>query len=637
MLGTTPDQIAINDMIVNPVSRKAYLSVSRGRGPDAAPVILRVDASGKLEELRSTTSSTRRSAWPTRPRPTPRTGAATACAWRRSRTCTTWTGKVFIAGLSNEEFASKLRSVPFPFASADAGTSVEIYHGAHGQWETRSPVRTFVPYEIQKESHLLAAYTCTPLVKFPVKDLKPGSKLVGTTIAELGNRNRPLDMIVYKKDGAEFLLMSNSSRGVMKMSTKGIEGQEAITAARGRHEGPALRDARRLEGRRAARQARRRQRPDPDARRERRARAQDDRRCRSAARMLRLAAALALLAGAAHAADTRARITLEAGVVRVRPAAAEATLEVFVDGPADLPPILGGVAREGDALVFTPRFPFQPGMALPRRLPRARAGAARRGPAARRGRRCGCGSDDARAHPPVRRRASREPAEALPALLGADEPRRGLSAHPPARRGRQPRRAAVPRDRPGAVGPRRAAPDAAVRPRPVKRDLRPERGGRLAAARGPRLHARRGPRLARRARQPARERGAQALPRRSAGSRAAADERLAPGSAARRDPRRARRELSRAARPRAARARARGVRRAPELPSTATSRSTRARRAGASRPATPGGPAATSLRVATILEDLAGNSLGRPFEVDVFERVEDRVLDVSESLYFEIE
>jgi hypothetical protein len=91
-------------------------------------------------------------------------------------------------------------------------------------------VRTFVPYEIQKESHLLAAYTCTPLVKFPVKDLKPGSKLVGTTIAELGNRNRPLDMIVYKKDGAEFLLMSNSSRGVMKMSTKGIEGQSAITA-----------------------------------------------------------------------------------------------------------------------------------------------------------------------------------------------------------------------------------------------------------------------------------------------------------------------------------------------------------------------------------------------------------------------
>ena len=51
MLGTAPDQVAINDMIVNPISHKAYLSISRGRGPDAVPVILRVDAAGKIEEL----------------------------------------------------------------------------------------------------------------------------------------------------------------------------------------------------------------------------------------------------------------------------------------------------------------------------------------------------------------------------------------------------------------------------------------------------------------------------------------------------------------------------------------------------------------------------------------------------------
>jgi hypothetical protein len=44
-----------------------------------------------------------------------------------------------------------------------------------------------------------------------------------------------------------------------------------------------------------------------------------------------------------------------------------------------------------------------------------------------------------------------------------------------------------------------------------------------------------------------------------------------------------------------------------------------------------------TLRAATILEDLAGNSLGRPFEVDVFDRVEDRSLNVSESLRFQVE
>ena len=48
-------------------------------------------------------------------------------------------GQLFVAGLSNEEFASKLRSVAYPFARSPPGTSVEIYHGNHGQLETRSP------------------------------------------------------------------------------------------------------------------------------------------------------------------------------------------------------------------------------------------------------------------------------------------------------------------------------------------------------------------------------------------------------------------------------------------------------------------------------------------------------------------
>ena len=48
-------------------------------------------------------------------------------------------GKLMIAGLSNEEFASKLRAIPYPFTTAEPGTSVEIFHGNHGQLETRSP------------------------------------------------------------------------------------------------------------------------------------------------------------------------------------------------------------------------------------------------------------------------------------------------------------------------------------------------------------------------------------------------------------------------------------------------------------------------------------------------------------------
>ena len=72
-------------------------------------------------------------------------------------------------------------------------------------------------------------FQCTPLVKFPLKDFKDSESVRGTTLAELGNRNRPLDMIVYEQDGKDYLLLTNSVRGVMKISTDDIERSEGIT------------------------------------------------------------------------------------------------------------------------------------------------------------------------------------------------------------------------------------------------------------------------------------------------------------------------------------------------------------------------------------------------------------------------
>ena len=221
LLGTEAKQILINGLAVNPASNRAYFSVSRGKGPDAASVVVRVDREGKIDEVPLKEVKFSKAVLPNPAGGKNRQDVITHIAYVK--------GKVFVAGLSNEEFASKLRSIPFPFTEADKGTSVEIYHGSHGRFETNAPVRTFVPYEIKGETNLLAAYTCTPLVKIPVSQLKPGERVKGTTVAELGNRNRPLDMIVYQKDGKNFLLMANSSRGVMKISTENIDMAEGIT------------------------------------------------------------------------------------------------------------------------------------------------------------------------------------------------------------------------------------------------------------------------------------------------------------------------------------------------------------------------------------------------------------------------
>jgi len=222
MLGIEGTKIKVNGMTVNPASGKAYLSVARGTTPDAECVLMRIDRAGKIEavSLKDVKFSKADLPNPVKGTAKERQEAITSIAYVK--------GKVIVAGLSNEEFASKLRVIPFPFSEADKGASVQIFHGAHGGLETKSPVRTFVAYEIKGEENLLAAYTCTPLVKFPVSDLKPGEKVKGTTVAELGSGNRPLDMISYTKDGKDYLLIANSNRGVMKVPTEGIEKLEAI-------------------------------------------------------------------------------------------------------------------------------------------------------------------------------------------------------------------------------------------------------------------------------------------------------------------------------------------------------------------------------------------------------------------------
>jgi hypothetical protein len=227
LLGTDAKEIIVTDLVVHPRTKNAYISVMRGQGTASKPALLRVDGAGKIEVVSFANLKHTKVTLPnapnagTNPQRDPRQQSITDMAFSD--------GRLYIAGLSNEEFASKLRSVKYPFATADTGTSVEIFHGNHGQLETRSPVYAFLPYSINNTPHLVAAYLCTPLVKFPVATLQPGTKVVGTTIAELGNRNRPIDMVLYKKDGREFLLMSNTSRGVMKIPTDGFASATPIT------------------------------------------------------------------------------------------------------------------------------------------------------------------------------------------------------------------------------------------------------------------------------------------------------------------------------------------------------------------------------------------------------------------------
>jgi hypothetical protein len=226
LVGVAPDQIMVNDVKVNPVSKNAWLSASRGRGADAMPLIVKVDAAGKVSVLsldnirHSSVSLVDAPAANTTGRQNPRMMTVTDMSFVN--------GNLMVAGLSNEEWSSALRSIPYPFKNAEQGATLQIWHSSHGQYETQSPVRTFVPYTIGGTPYILAAYTCTPLVKIPVSDLKPGAKVKGVTIADLGSGNSPLDMVPYKKDGHDYILVANTSFGVVKLKADKLETYAAI-------------------------------------------------------------------------------------------------------------------------------------------------------------------------------------------------------------------------------------------------------------------------------------------------------------------------------------------------------------------------------------------------------------------------
>ncbi len=217
-LGTPVENLQINDMVVNPVSKNVYFAVQVA---DGTPVLLKLKGEGfehiSLQEVRYSKMAL---ADP----------IAVDAVDRRERPLRHWAisdmkfhkGNVLVSGLSNKEFGSTFRSIPFPFTDAQDYASLEIWHAAHGAYETHAPIKTFDIIQLDQTDYLMASYTCTPLVLFPLDALKDGKHTKGRTVAELGAGNSPLDMISYEKEGSTYFLMSNSNRPVMRIKYDAI-------------------------------------------------------------------------------------------------------------------------------------------------------------------------------------------------------------------------------------------------------------------------------------------------------------------------------------------------------------------------------------------------------------------------------
>lgn len=197
VLGLESQSIIYNDMAVHPVTGEAFVSVEFVEDGAARSAIVAISPNGaatqvRLEDLSSSEfvledqADAAISFWRDIPAPT------------LSITDLDYAdGDLFVSGISTGEFASTLRKVPYPFDQSSTASSIEMYHAAHAQTETRAPIRAMTVIDLDGVQTVVAAYTCTPLVTIASSELEDGARVTGKTVAELGYGNTPLDVIAF--------------------------------------------------------------------------------------------------------------------------------------------------------------------------------------------------------------------------------------------------------------------------------------------------------------------------------------------------------------------------------------------------------------------------------------------------------
>lgn len=192
-IGASPDKITINDLKANPETGTLYISVRRSDGISA---ILTLNKSGKLHAL-----DTDKLNWV-------RIRLSEKLKISRISAIGLHDGRVLAAGQSNDAFRSKIFSIPTPIlhGSTAAVFSTDTYHVAHGRWETKAPIQSFIMTQEEGTPYLVGSFACTPIAKFPITNLKDGAQIKGTSVLELGSGNRPLDMFTYFSGGKQWLV-----------------------------------------------------------------------------------------------------------------------------------------------------------------------------------------------------------------------------------------------------------------------------------------------------------------------------------------------------------------------------------------------------------------------------------------------
>ena len=233
MLGVEAADITINDMVVHKASKQIILSVHRGLGPDAEPLLVKVNQ-GAVELLEL--ADAKHSAQAVGPVPVDETLEFGQPLNSLAITdIDYYKGELFVAGISNETFSSKLRRMAYPFTDDTRTSSIEIWHAVHAQYETRAPIITQTIAELDGEPTLVAVYACTPIVRIPLDELQDGAEVRGTMIGEMGFGNTPIDSVPYVNawDQSHNFIVTNTNRSAVTLPAAAVATADAMPHGEG--------------------------------------------------------------------------------------------------------------------------------------------------------------------------------------------------------------------------------------------------------------------------------------------------------------------------------------------------------------------------------------------------------------------
>ena len=233
LLKVPSSEIIINDIVVHKPTKQIFLSAHNSKGPEAEGFIIKLDNGNlnlvDLSFAKHTTQSIG----------TVSANAKLEFGQNLSSFAITdvdyYEGELFVAGVSNEEFSSKLRRFAYPFNNNYSVSSTEIWHAVHAQFETRAPIITQTITEINGEATLIAVYACTPIVTIPLSEIKDGALVRGKTVGELGFGNTPIDIINYTNlwDGSDNFLITNTNRSATQIPFNALANAEEMPNGEG--------------------------------------------------------------------------------------------------------------------------------------------------------------------------------------------------------------------------------------------------------------------------------------------------------------------------------------------------------------------------------------------------------------------